>query len=147
MRQVQQSKKKRTGEIKRDEKVKGNICRSPNEMTVIHILSKTRWNAKQILWAVNLTRQWSYKYIIQSAQVMSISWAWQTDTKCCQFQFTFRYLSVNLYLQHRCISAVTCHSYIHKSLQNEVDREPGQWHSPPELCNLQASVWRWLPVI
>lgn len=34
--------KKRTGEIKRDEKVKGNICRSPNEMTVIHILSKTR---------------------------------------------------------------------------------------------------------
>lgn len=41
MRQVQQSKKE-TEEIKRDEKVKGNICRRPNEMIVIHILSKTQ---------------------------------------------------------------------------------------------------------
>lgn len=33
--------KKRTGEIKRYEKVKGNVCRCPNEMTVIYILSKS----------------------------------------------------------------------------------------------------------
>lgn len=88
--------KKRTAEIKKEEKVKGNVCRNPNEMTIIHVLSKAWWNTKQMLWAVNLPRKWSYKYIIQGAQVMSISWAWQTHVNCCKFQFTLRCWSVNL---------------------------------------------------
>lgn len=87
--------KKRTGEIKRYEKVKGNVCRCPNEMTVIYILSKSWWNTK-MLWAVNLARKWSYKCIIQSTRIMSISWAWQTHSKCCKFQFILTCWSVKL---------------------------------------------------